>query len=72
MKGQLLLMLLIILMACAPLYYLYGVLKRTILPRQSFGRFFLFMIASMALAFAYTFLVVFAVSKLYPHPLTNR
>ncbi len=72
MKGYSLVILLIILMACVPLYYLYGVLKRTILPRQSFGRFVLFIITSMALAFAYTFIVVVAIARLYAHTLTNR
>jgi multidrug efflux pump subunit AcrB len=72
MKSHSLVVLMIILLAAVPLYYVYALLKRTILPRQSLGRFFLFMLTALTLAFAYTFLVVFAISKLYLHPMVNK
>lgn len=43
-------------------------LKRVVQPKLSFLRFLLYMAACLALVFAYTFFVVFVISKLFPLP----
>ena len=66
MKGRTLLIYLIIILALVPIYYINRVLKRVIRPRESAGRFFLFLFANFFLVVVYTMSVVAIVVKLFP------
>ena len=49
-----------------PVYYLYRYLMRTLQPRQSAARLFLFLLANLLLVIVYTMLLVGLVVKLFP------
>lgn len=66
MKGRALLILLIIIVALAPMYYINRALKRVIRPRETAGRFFLFLFANFLLVVVYTMSVVAIVVKIFP------
>jgi hypothetical protein len=53
-----LLILLVILLALAPLYYLNRWMQRMMRPRESAGRFFLFLFSNFVLIIVYTLFVV--------------
>jgi len=65
-KLKALLILFIIALALIPIYYINRVLKRTIQPRESAGRFFLFIFANFLLVVVYTMTVVAIVVRLFP------
>lgn len=56
----------IILLSLIPAWYINAWLQKVIKPRQSFGQFLLYMVASLVLVFAYTFLVVTIISWVFP------
>jgi hypothetical protein len=58
MRGRSLLILLVILLALAPLYYLNRWMQRMMRPRESAGRFFLFLFSNFVLIIVYTLFVV--------------
>jgi hypothetical protein len=66
MKGRTLLIYLIIILALVPIYYINRVLKRVIRPRETAGRFFLFLFANFLLVVVYTMTVVAVVVKVFP------
>jgi len=57
-----------LLIAAIPAYYINKYLLRTIRPKESFGRFFSYLLVSLAIAFAYTCLVVFILLKILGLP----
>ncbi|MBN8851809.1 MAG: hypothetical protein BGO55_05880 [Sphingobacteriales bacterium 50-39] len=65
-KLKALLILFIIVLALIPIYYINRVLKRTIRPRESTERFFLFIFANFFLVVVYTMTVVAIVVRLFP------
>ena len=65
-RVRALLILLIIALALLPIYYLNRVLKKTIRPRESTERFFLFIFANFLLVIVYTMTVVAIVVRLFP------
>ena len=69
MKIRSLLILLIILLSMLPAYYFNRYLQRVLQPRRSFGRFVLYLLSGLAMAFGYTFIVVWIISRLFPLPL---
>jgi hypothetical protein len=66
MKGHALLIFLIIIVALVPIFYINRVLKRVIRPRDTAGRFFLFILANFLLVIVYTMTVVAVVVKVFP------
>lgn len=66
MKKRALLIFLIILLALVPIFYINRVLKRAIRPKETAGRFFLFMFANFLLVVVYTMTVVALVVRLFP------
>jgi hypothetical protein len=66
MKGRALLIFLIVLAALVPLYYINRALLRVIRPRDTAGRFFLFLFANFLLIVVYTMTVVAIVVRLFP------
>jgi hypothetical protein len=67
MKFRSLLILLILALALIPVYYLNRWLQRVVRPRDSAGRFFLFLIANFLLVIVYTVLIVGVVLRVIPH-----
>jgi hypothetical protein len=65
MKGHALLIFLIILLALVPLYYINRALLRVIRPRETAGRFFLFLFANFLLIVVYTMTVVAIVVRVF-------
>ena len=66
MKWKSLVILLIIIVSLIPAYLLNKYLQKVIRPRDSFARFFLYMLSGFALVFTYTFLIVYLIKKLFP------
>jgi hypothetical protein len=66
MKWKALLILLIILVSLIPAYLFNKYLQKLIKPRESGLRFLFYMLSAFALVFIYTFLVVFAIKRLFP------
>lgn len=66
LKLKALTILFIVLMSLFPVYLLYNYLQKILRPKESMRRFFFWMIASFALIFAYTFLLVFLISLTFP------
>jgi hypothetical protein len=66
MKVHPLLIFLIVVLAMVPLYFINRVLKKVIRPRETAGRFFLFVFANFLLVVVYTMSVVAVVVKLFP------
>jgi ATP/ADP translocase len=67
MKLKALAILFIILASLIPVYVFNKYLQQKIRPRASMGRLFLYMLSGFLLVFAYTFLVVFMIKKLFPN-----
>ncbi|TMI73248.1 MAG: hypothetical protein E6H09_07550 [Bacteroidetes bacterium] len=55
----------IILVSLIPLYWINAYLQKKMKPRQSFGRLFSFLLLALFLMFAYTFLIVTIIRKLF-------
>jgi hypothetical protein len=66
LRLQKLLVILLIAASLLPAYYLNKKLQQWLMPRKSFGRFLLFMLAAFALVFLYTFVIVWCITKLFP------
>lgn len=66
MKGHALLILLIIVVALVPLYYINRALQRLIRPRDTAGRFFLFLFANFLLVVVYTISIVALIVRIFP------
>jgi hypothetical protein len=61
-----LLVLLIILAALLPVWFMNQWMQKLFQPRRSFVRFILFILLSFLLIFAYTFLLIYLLGKLFP------
>ena len=66
MRGRSLLILLVILLALIPLFYLNRWMQRMMRPRESAGRFFLFLFANFVLIVVYTLFVVGLIVRVFP------
>ncbi len=67
MKFRSLLILSILVLALIPVYYLNRWLQRVVRPRDSAGRFFLFLFTNFLLVIVYTVLIVGLVLRVIPH-----
>ena len=67
MKGRSLLIMLILLLALVPVFYLNRWLQRVMKPGEGAGRFFLFLFVNFLLIIAYTILIVGIVLRVFPH-----
>ena len=65
MRLRALLILLVLILAMVPAYYLNRWLQRVMRPRENAGRFFLFLFANFVLIVVYTVLVVGVVVRLF-------
>lgn len=65
MKIRSLLILLALILAMVPAFYLNRWLQRVLRPRENAGRFFLFLFANFVLIIVYTVLVVGVVVRLF-------
>lgn len=65
MRLRSLLILLVVILAIIPVYYLYRWLQKQIRPRESAGRLFLFLFANFVLIIVYTVLLVGLVVRLF-------
>jgi hypothetical protein len=66
-KLRSLLILLIIVLALIPVYYFNRWLQRVLRPKDSAGRFFLFLFVNFLMIVVYTVLVVGVVVRVIPH-----
>ena len=67
MKFRSLLILLIIALALIPVYYFNRWLQRVLRPKDSAGRFFLFLFVNFLMIVVYTVLMVGVVLRVFPH-----
>ena len=67
MKLRSLLILLIIALALIPVYYFNRWLQRVLQPKESAGRFFLFLFVNFLMIVVYTVLMVGVVVRVIPH-----
>jgi hypothetical protein len=66
MKLRSLLILLVLVAAMVPVYYLNRWMRRAMRPRESAGRLFLFLMANFVLIIVYTVLVVGVIVRIFP------
>jgi len=66
MKGRSLAISLCLLLALIPAWYFNRYLQRSIRPRESAGRLFLFLLANFILVIVYTLLLVGVIVRLFP------
>lgn len=66
MKLRALAILFILLLSLLPAFYMNRYLQRSLQPRQSAGRLFLFILANFVLVLVYTLFVVGLIIKLFP------
>ena len=66
MRLRSLIILLVLVGAMAPMYYLNRWLKRVVRPRDSAGRFFLFLFANFVLVIVYVVFVVGLIVEIFP------
>lgn len=67
MKLRSLLILLIIALALIPVYYFNRWLQRVLQPKESAGRFFLFLFVNFLMIIVYTVLMVGVIVRVIPH-----
>ena len=67
MKFRSLLILLIIALALIPVYYFNRWLQRVLRPKDSAGRFFLFLFVNFLMIVVYTVVMVGVVLRVFPH-----
>ena len=67
MKLRSLLILLIVALALIPVYYFNRWLQRVLQPKESAGRFFLFLFVNFLMIVVYTVLMVGVVVRVIPH-----
>jgi hypothetical protein len=65
MRLRALLILLVLILAMVPAYYLNRWLQRVLRPRENAGRFFLFLFANFVLIVVYTVLIVGMAVRLF-------
>ena len=65
MRLRALLILVVLILAMVPAYYLNRWLQRVMRPRENAGRFFLFLFANFVLIVVYTVLIVGVVVRLF-------
>ena len=66
MKLRSLLILLVLVAAMVPVFYLNRWMRQVMRPRESAGRLFLFLIANFVLIIVYTVLVVGVIVRVFP------
>lgn len=66
MKGQGLLILLVLVVSMIPLFYFNKRLQKVLQPKENAGRFFLFIFANFVLIIVYILLVVGLVVRIFP------
>jgi len=66
MKLCSLLILLVLILAIVPIYYVNRWLQGVMRPRESAARFFLFLLASFVMIIVYTMLVVGVIVRIFP------
>jgi hypothetical protein len=66
MRARAVLILLVVLAAMVPLYYVNRWMKRVMRPRENAGRLFIFLIANFVLIVVYTMLVVGMIVRIFP------
>jgi len=66
MKSRSLLIFLVIVLSLIPVVYFYRWMQRVVRPRESAGRFFLFIFSNFVLVIVYTVLVVGLIVRLFP------
>lgn len=69
MESRSVLILLSILVLSVPAFYVNRLLQRVIKPRESFVRLLSYFILVFVLIVLYTFLVVWAITQVFPRPL---
>jgi len=67
MKLKAIAIFIIIICSLFPVYFFYKYFQKAIRPKESMGRLFLFLFAGFALIFVYTFIIVFAIKKIFPN-----
>jgi hypothetical protein len=65
-KLKSLVILVIILVSLIPVYLTMKRLRQSMRPKESMGRLFLYLLLGFLLVFAYTFLVVLLIKKIFP------
>ena len=66
MKSRSLIILLVLVASMVPVYYLNRWLNRVMRPRESAGRFFLFLFANFVLVIVYVVFVVGLIVEIFP------
>jgi hypothetical protein len=66
MKSRSLLIFLVIVLSLIPVFYFYRWMQRVMRPRESAGRFFLFIFSNFLLVVVYTILIIGLIVKLFP------
>jgi hypothetical protein len=66
MKSRSLIILLVLVASMVPVYYLNRWLNRVVRPRESAGRFFLFLFANFVLVIVYVVFVVGLIVEIFP------
>lgn len=66
MKSRSLLIFLVIVLSLIPVFYFYRWMQRVMRPRESAGRFFLFIFANFLLVIVYTISIIGLIVKLFP------
>jgi hypothetical protein len=66
MKLRSLTILVLLLLSLLPAYFIYGYLQRSMRPRQSPARLFLFLLTNFVLVLVYTMFIVGLIVKLFP------
>jgi len=66
MKVRGLIILLVLVLAMVPIYFLNRWLQRVMQPRENAGRFFLFAFVNFVLILVYTLLVVGLIVRIFP------
>jgi hypothetical protein len=64
-KLRALLILLIIIVAILPVYMINKYLQKSIRPRESMARLFMYLLSALVLIFIFTFLIVLVIGKLF-------
>ncbi|HET6255624.1 MAG TPA: hypothetical protein VFE32_16225 [Puia sp.] len=66
MKLRSLLILLVLIVAVVPMYYMHRWMKGVMKPKENAGRLFIFMLATFVLIVIYTMLVIGLIVRLFP------
>jgi len=66
MKLRSLLILLVLVVSMAPVYFFNRWLQRVVRPRENVGRLFIFMLANFVIVLVYTMVVVGMIVRIFP------